>query len=440
VRVSPMKDSQVTSSSVNNRTINIADAWNYRIRNSESFVEPLIESQQSLIFLVEQNTGMLLPGLISEQSRVAINENLTPVSQYKRVIKRRPFLYADIDQINEEQLRSYIPEISPLDYMGNDREELRRLTNLPEFSNRRPRYIINNIDNAIACALGSKIMQANPAKRPRIDINQFYELYDLLPNRLLHLINIMNCGKSLILHLRSQRTENFNSIPSSLSRLEKIFYYCALPNDGPYLSFEKSREKELIKYILCEDKCKNKYVKDEALFVSHLKEMDRRNGTKDYLSILLDLKIKIIPSTLEFKSISLKSTEINLSNQSRYKSYKDRSGTVRVPNPGSRQQKIFYDARYKKLLETPPELMKTTFERSMISKDILPYSIGRISKHGRDQLKRNLRQLYGYYNSVDNARKYDPDLYWKNEALFIEIEIFANLLLWHTNLINPLLY
>lgn len=361
-------------------------------------------------------------------------------------IRKRPVLFTDIYQIDESVFKRNINLNNPLDYLGNDPAILKAISQEPEYSLTRPRYVIDEVDNSIAKALGVKILSADPKKRPRIDIKQFYELYQLLPNKLTHLVNILNFNSSLILHRRSQRLKNFSNPSMNLSRLERLFYYSATPMDGFYpFSFAPEEERSFIEYLLFKDKMKNKLIPSTTLFVSHLLRLDILNQNNKYREILASLKVPDVVKPYNIDDVSFKRDDsqpveqcINLSDQSRYRSYKDPRGVIRVPNPGSRFEKTFYDRRYKELMAMPIATVKSYFAASGINKDLRPGSIGRISREGRQLLKRNLRALYSYYQSISHIILRNPDPYWAAEMKFCKQELYTYLLVWHTNTLFPI--
>lgn len=441
-----MKESQSKISKNYNRLMQLNAFANVRIAKSSDLLEGLSEIKETLIFLLDPNTSQLVPGLISDQDRSRVSVHLKPCTMLSEYIRKRPVLFTDISQIDESVFKRNINLNNPLDYLGNDPAILKTISQEPEYSLTRPRYVIDDIDNSIAKALGVKILQADPKKRPRIQIEQFYELYQLLPNKLTHLVNILNHGSSLILHRRSQRLKNFSNPSMNLSRIERLFYYSATPMDGFYpFSFEPEEEAKYIEYLLFKDKMKNKLIPSASVFVSHLLRLDILNENNNYRKILISLKVPIVVDPYNIDQISFVKDDslpveqcINLSDQSRYRSYKDPAGIVRVPNPGSRFEKTFYDRRYKELMAMPIATVKSYFAASGISKEIRPGSIGRISREGRQLLKRNLRSLYSYYQSVSHIITRNPDPYWIEEMKFCKIELYTYLLVWHTNTLFPI--
>jgi len=86
-------------------------------------------------------------------------------------------------------------------------------------------FEIDELDDRLSELLKGPLYGHKLHKRPRVDIEVFKRNIRLFPNRILHLANIKLCGKSLVMHRRSQRPFAAMDNRKHLTRIEAEFYY-----------------------------------------------------------------------------------------------------------------------------------------------------------------------------------------------------------------------
>jgi len=86
-----------------------------------------------------------------------------------------------------------------------------------------PKFYIDDIDERISQRIKSNLFKLNFINRPRIDIKQYWELVDILPNKILHLASIHTSGSTSIMHRRSQHPSPYYS--KGANNIEAEFFY-----------------------------------------------------------------------------------------------------------------------------------------------------------------------------------------------------------------------
>jgi hypothetical protein len=266
------------------------------------------------------------------------------------------------------------------------------------------------------------------------------------------------------MHRRSQRTSAFKST-SPLTRMERLFFWCAQPPDGHYefsfieeefISFMKTdtfkkrfpfdqKQINLLELCLKATTILNNALETEVgciLLEEEYLLLSQIDVLKD--SLLFEKDLFIFPNFHSEKLISTKPDVkywLNELDRNRFKTYKPKnSDKTEVPMPGTKKQKLFYNKRFSELQKLDSNELILKYPDLLLMSRIVPSkSLGRLSKEGRYRVKKNLLELYKYFLYVQHRHNMASDLpYWKNELLFIENAISINLLLWQTNCLRTL--
>jgi len=310
------------------------------------------------------------------------------------------------------------------DYLGNEKEKLVEIARSGDLRDKfRMRTLIDETDDKIAKYLGCNLYSLKWEKRPRINIDQFYDLYSILPHKILHLINIVLYGSSLILHRRSQRLALMPV--ANMSRLERLFYFCPYPKDGYYpISFEDEKEDLLIAFAL-DLKNANPLLNAEQC------EILKKHLASIKIGITTEIKELPVPEALDLRDAE------------KYRShkYQDPSSleySREVPFPGSKMQKQFLRNLWNDILSQPIGHLKNLFgNRTYIEPFRTQGSEGYLTRDGRLKVKINLRMMYKYHLYVKNRVEREDCPYWQYELQESLNILIVNLLVWRTNSIEP---
>jgi len=394
------------------------------LRNLSSYqlpvdlMEDLMQTGSQLLIQVNHD-GTLNISLVEGTTSAILTRPLKPV------LKNRPPIYLNFPQRDEEKRRQLFAKPRICDYLGNEKERLVEIAKSGDLRDKfRMRTLIDHVDDQIAKYLGCNLYSLKWEKRPRINLDQFYDLYDILPHKMLHLINILSFGSSLILHRRSQRVA---SMPlSTMSRLERLFYFCPYPSDGYYpVSFEDEKEDFLIEFALSANSGSLLNKEQKELLLKHL------------ALIKEGLKPKKIEKTPIVQEI------LDNRDAERYRSlkYKDPSSLEyirEIPFPGSKMQKQFLRDLWQDILSKPVIHLKNLFSnRSYIEPTRTVGSEGYLTREGRLKVKTNLRKLYRYHIYTKNRVERENCPFWLYELQESLNILIVNLLVWRTNSIEP---
>jgi len=370
------------------------------------------------LFIQINHDGTLNLSLVDGLTTAIQTRPLRPVH------KNRPAIFLNFPQRNEEERRKLFMKPRLCDYLGNEKEKLVEIARSGDLRDKfRMRTLIDETDNKIAKYLGCNLYSLKWEKRPRINIDQFYDLYDILPHKMLHLVNIISYGSSLILHRRSQRLALMPV--ATMSRLERLFYFCPYPHDGYYpISFEDEKENQLIEYALTSNS------------PSPLLNLEQRKLLEKHLHLI---KTGFKPPAREFSTQEI----LDFRDAERYRShrYKDPSSleySREVPFPGSRSQKQFLRETWQDVLSKPITHLKNLFKnRTYIEPFRTEGSEGYLTKIGRTKVKQNLRVVYKYYLYAKNRVEREDCPFWRYELQESFNILVVNLLVWKTNSIEP---
>ena len=400
---------------VRRKVIDFRQLSNFRL--PIHMVEDLIETGYQLLIQVN-NDGSLNLSLVSGA------QSIIKTQPYRTEMKNRPAIQVRFPQRDEEKRRELFAKPRLCDYLGNEKAKLVEIAKSGDLRDKyRMRTYIDAVDNQIAKYFGCNLYSLKWDKRPRItSLSQFYDLYEILPHKILHLVNLIAHGSSLILHRRSQRLATMPR--ENMSRLERWFYYCPSPSDGYYpVSFEDEKENELISFAL------NETVK--PLLTEKQK-------------VLLRQELDRIDSGLIPKSILVKAEEIiSFYGAERYRSarYNDPSSlgySREVPYPGKQTQKLFLRELWADVLQKPIDYLQKLFKNTEYIEPVRTAgSEGYLSPEGRLRVKYNLRIMYKYYLYVKHRVEREDCPYWQFELRESLNIIIVNLMIWKTNSIEP---
>jgi len=396
------------------------DLSNLILRSGSSMMSTLSDVKHQLIFTVD-NTGQLIPAVYESETQL----------QTRRVqfMKARPALCIDFPQRNEEERRKLFAQPRLVDYLGNDREVLVKIARSGELKCKyRMQTLIDAVDDEIACYLGRNLYSTSLEKRPRINLNQLEELWNIIPLPIIHLANVLSFGSSLILHRRSQRLNSMNR--SSLSRIERLFYFHPLISDGQYpFSFEPEKVEEFIDFLMKEAPGPNAILKDalmKAQFEQLRKKFDQNRTT--FVQPVRNRGFTVEENLNEFDRKKFNSEK------------KDHSNLGHIIMPGNLKQKAFLREEWAKIKTWTVPSLKVLMTPNRINTIPEPGSRGFLSKIGRLRVKSNLRILFKYYTFVQHRCTTNPLCgYWLHEREETINSIHVNILIWQTNSIIPLI-
>jgi hypothetical protein len=453
-------DNTLTITTRTRGVITLSELSSLRLRKVTPFQYALLEVGHNVVINITPS-GILEPGLLTSNQLKQLGVVIRPLSA-KYV--DRPYIFTSFDTIDELIRRDSFNIERLLDYMGNDKSIIRKIALSKDLSNKRPNYYIDEVDDKISLYLNKKLYSISPEKRPRINLLDYFQLIKILPNKIFHLLNIIGTKSSLILHRRSQRTSCFNS-KSPLTRMERLFFWCATPLDGHYeFAFN---EESFLKYIET-DSFKKKFPltnEQEILFQQCRKATEILSSALeteigciltedeyDFLSTITVLQNNLIKQGdlyvfLNFHSEKLTHTKpdvqywLNDLDRNRFKTYKPKGASItEVPMPGNSKQKAFFSKRFNQLKELNySQIVKSYPDLIFISRTAPSHSIGRLSREGRRKVKKNLIELYKYYLYAQHKHNQAVDEpYWKKELSFLDNSLVINILLWQTNCLRTL--
>jgi len=441
--------------------ITLSDLSTLRLRKVTPYQYALLELEHSVIINVTPD-GMLEPALLTHENLRILSRNIRPISS--KYIDR-PYINTTFETIDEFKRRESFNIKRDLDYEGCDKIQIRKIATSKELSLKRANYYIDEIDDKISVYLNKKLYPMDVAKRPRINLLDYFNLVKILPNKLFHLVNIIGTNSSLIMHRRSQRTSAFKST-SPLTRMERLFFWCANPSDGhyefPFIESEfikfidtdlfKKRfplseaQRVLLKSCIDITRILESALETEAGCILIEQEYEKLYSIKELRdSLVCENDLYIFQNFHSEKLVSTKSDVqywLNELDRQRFKTYKPKNSNItEVAMPGNAKQKAFFSERftniqqlkYSTLIKNYPDLLSA-------SQVIPPHSLGRLSKEGRLKVKKNLIELYKYYQYVQHKHIMSEDHpYWINELQFLDKALILNILLWQTNCLRTII-
>jgi len=441
--------------------LSLHDLNNMRLRKLIPFQYALHELNQGVVISVTAD-GYLEAGLLSNIDYKKLNRKIKPIGN--RYVDR-PRIRTSFDVIDDEIRRKSFNVPRLLDYMGCDKTEIRKIALSKELSYPRANYYIDEIDDSISLYLNKKLYSMYVEKRPRIDLKDYFKLIKILPNRLFHLVNIIGTGNSLILHRRSQRTANFKT-NSPLSRMERLFYWCANIKDGHYefpfieedfKTFMKSKRfQDLFPLDKTKEDLLNDAIKASVILIQSAESNQGCNISAEefqFLSTVPSISPYLIQEGHNYfyqnfhseLKLQLPVDEqvywLNEIDRKRFMTYKPtKTSQPEIPMPGHKKQKTFLMERFNSIKTLSYNQIMTQFpELIELSQLVTPTSLGRLSKEGRKSVKLNLNELYKYYRYIYQKHLQSPDIiYWITELNFVNNSLIVNILLWQTNCLRTI--
>jgi hypothetical protein len=347
-------------------TLRLDELSNLILRSSSFLINNLIDTNHQLVFTLN-NDGSLVPSIYETDYALT--------TRPLKITKARPALYIEFPQRNEALRRQLFEKPRLIDYLGNDKAKLREIALSGDLKCKyRMQTLIDETDDQIAQYLGRNLYSTSLEKRPRINLDQLKELWSIIPHKAVHLANVLSFGSSLILHRRSQRLNSMAR--SNLTRIERLFYYHPIPNDGYYpFSFEPEREAEFINFILNE-------TGTYAILKSH-----QKSQFEHYYN-MFNLYQKDFKPLKEIQGLTVQES-LNQFERKKFRyERKDEETLGDLIMPGNRMQKTFLKVEWSKIKRTPVEILKLLLTPSRVNCIPEPGSNGFLSKIGRLRVKK----------------------------------------------------
>jgi len=397
-------------------SLRLDELSNLVLRSSSTLINNLIDVKHQLVFTVG-HSGELIPAIF--ESDIAL------VTKPVHFMKARPALYIEFPQRNEALRRQMFEKPRPIDYLGNDPAKLIAIARSGDLKCKyRMQTLIDETDDQIAMYLGRNLYSTSLDKRPRINLEQLRELWPIIPQKAVHLANVLSFGSSLILHRRSQRLNSMAR--TQMSRIERLFYFHPLITDGSYpFSFEPEKEADFINFILHEvgtNAILNSQKRAEFL---HYWSLFNKTSTV-FITITAPPGLTVSESLNNFERRKFPVEKKNIEFQ----------GDLIMP--GNTAQKTFLLREWSKIRGWEYTTLKALMTPNRVVTTPEPGSNGFLSKVGRLRVKSNLRTLFKYCKYLEYRLTHEPSCgYWINEHQETLHSIHVNLLLWQTNSIKP---
>jgi len=373
-------------------------------------------TDKRLVFLFDRNRQVFDPFLIDAIDERPLINNMKRVP----VDISEPVLFTVINTISLSFYEKYkIFRYS--DELTNTRESIMKIVKskeLVKFS-----FYLSPEDLFIAEVLNKgKLYCANWSNRPRVNLEefinlnaQFYSKFNKnLPNFSLHLANILANGSSLLMVSRSHRSIRSSS---SLTKIERMFFWYSQPGDGVYNLFTNYNTRG-VPFNL-ED--------DSNVSVSLVTETLHESINNNYY-LPLEHREKFMNLYLSIKDLS--ANEIFLESKPACLDKK------RVYLPGKKHIKAKFESilldvsGHENLYEDFKDSIKFNGQCETNS----------LSKEGSRQVRRNLFMLYRWLSKLEEASKsLEVDLstlhYKMRKCKFL---IYLNILIFKSGNIEPL--